>query len=255
MENQFIITPFFLDQSTPELESLAQPDWTINKPTLTDEDVQRRMSTIHQPIADFVANTITSGKRPISIAGDCCTTLGVLAGIQRTGRDPVLIWFDAHGDFNTWETTPSGFLGGMPLAMLTGRGEQTMVNAVGLHPWREGRVILTDGRDLDPEERQALAVSEVHFLTDIHSLLEHPLLAHPLYIHFDTDIINSEEAPAMSYLAEGGPSSTKLEDLFRVLARTGQIMAVSMTTWNPKLDRDGQSQFVSMKLLQTLIEQ
>lgn len=255
MNNQFIVTPFFLDQPSPELESLAHPDWFINKPTLTEGDVQHRMSVLHQPIADFVASSITRGNRPISIAGDCCTTIGVLAGLQRAGRDPVLIWFDAHGDFNTWETTPSGFLGGMPLAMLVGRGEQTMVNTVGLNPLTEARVILTDGRDLDPEEQQALAGSEVHLLTDIHSLLEHPLVTQPLYIHFDTDIINSKEAPGMSYLAQGGPSSTELQVLFRTLGRTGQIMAVSMTTWNPKLDQDGQSQSVSMNLLRTLIEQ
>ena len=58
----------------------------------------------------------------------------------------------------------------------------------------------------------------------------------------------------MSYLAKGGPSSAELQVLFRALAQTGQIIAVSMTTWNPKLDQDGQSQSVSMKLLQTLIE-
>jgi arginase len=255
MANQFIITPFFLDQPSPELESLAQPDWIINKPALTDGDARRRMSALHQPIADFVASTITSGNRPISIAGDCCTTIGVLAGLQRAGCDPVLIWFDAHGDFNTWETTPSGFLGGMPLAMLVGRGEQTLVNAVSLRPLSETQVILTDGRDLDPEEQQALAGSEVHHLTDIHSLLEHPLVTHPLYIHFDTDIINPKEAPAMSYLAQGGPSVAELQALFRSLAQTGQIIAVSMTTWNPRLDKDGQSQFVSMALLRALIDQ
>jgi arginase len=255
MANQFIITPFFLDQPSPELESLAQPDWIINKPALMDGDDRRRMSALHQPIADFVASTITSGNRPVSIAGDCCTTIGVLAGLQRAGCDAVLIWLDAHGDFNTWETTPSGFLGGMPLAMLVGRGEQTLVNAVSLHPLSETRVILTDGRDLDPEEQQALAGSEVYHLTDTHSLLEHPLIAHPLYIHFDTDIINPKEAPAMSYLAQGGPSAAELQALFRSLARTGQVIAVSMTTWNPRLDRDGQSQSVSMALLRALIDQ
>ena len=251
--DKFIVTPFFLDQPSPKLESLAQPNWIINKPTLPDGEVQHRMSVIHQPIADFVANTITRGDRPISIVGDCCTTIGVAAGLQQAGVDPVLIWLDAHGDFNTWETTPSGFLGGMPLAMLVGRGEQRMANAVGLRPWTESRVILTDGRDLDPEEQQALTESKVHFLPDIHSLLEHPLLAQPLYVHFDTDIINSEEAPAMSYLAQGGPSSAELQVLFRALAQTGQIVAVSMTTWTPKLDQDGQSQSVSMNLLRTLI--
>jgi arginase len=255
MSNRFIVTPFFLDQPSPELESLAQPDWIINKPALPDGDAQRRMLALYQPIADFVASTITSGNRPISIAGDCCSTIGVLAGLQRAGRNPVLIWFDAHGDFNTWETTPSGFLGGMPLAMLVGRGEQTLVNGLGLDPLPETQVILTDGRDLDPEEQRALAGSGVHHLTDIYSLLGHPLVAHSLYIHFDTDIIDPKEAPAMSYLAQGGSSVAELQTLFRSLTRTGQIIAVSMSTWNPRLDRDGHSQAVCMALLQALIEQ
>jgi arginase len=255
MSNQFILTPFFLDQPMPGLESLAQPGWIVNKPTLPDGNALRRMSALHQPIADFVSSTITGGNRPVSIAGDCCTAIGVLAGLQHAGCTPVLIWFDAHGDFNTWETTPSGFLGGMPLAMLVGRGEQTLVNAVNLHPIPETQVILVGGRDLDPEEKPALARSGVHYLTDIGSLLKHPLLAHPVYIHLDTDIINPEEAPAMNYLAPGGPSVAELQALFRSLAQTGKIVAVSLSSWNPGLDGDGRSQAVCMALLRTLIEQ
>jgi arginase family enzyme len=143
----------------------------------------------------------------------------------------------------------------MPLAMLVGRGEQTLVNAVSIHPLPETQVILTDGRDLDPEEQQALIGSKVHHLPDPHALLEHPLISHPLYIHFDTDIINPKEAPAMSYLAQCGPSAAELQALFRSLAQTGQIIAVSMTTWNPRLDSDGHSQVVSMALLRALIDQ
>ena len=84
------------------------------------------MSQLHRPLADFIHKTIRQGDRPVSFAGDCCTTLGVVAGLQRADLNPTLIWLDAHGDFNTWETSPSGFLGGMPLAMMVGRGEQTM---------------------------------------------------------------------------------------------------------------------------------
>jgi arginase len=261
MSNQFILTPFFLDQPMPGLESLAEPGWVMNKPALPNGDALRRMSALHQPIADFVSGSITSGNRPVSIAGDCLTAIGVLAGLQHAASlrnassDPVLIWFDAHGDFNTWETTPSGFLGGMPLAMLVGRGEQTLVNAVGLHPLPENQVILVGGRDLDPEEKQALEGSGVHHLTDIGSLLNHPLLARPLYIHLDTDILDPQEAPAMNYLAPGGPSGAGLQALFRSLARTGKIMAVSLSSWNPGLDGDGRSQAVCMALLRTLIEQ
>jgi arginase len=83
----------------------------------------------------------------VSIAGDCCTSLGVAAGLLAAGIDPTLIWFDAHGDFNTWETTPSGFLGGMPLAMLAGRGEQTIVHGVGLKNLEESNIYLADARE------------------------------------------------------------------------------------------------------------
>ena len=255
MQNRFIVTPFFLDEQSPELESLAQPDGHINKPSLPDGDTQRRLSALHQPIADFVANTLARGERPVSIAGDCCAAIPVLAGLQRAGLNPVLIWLDAHGDFNTWETTPSGFLGGMPLAMLVGRGEQTLVKAVGLQPFPEARVILTDGRDLDPEEKQALAGSEVRHLADSRSLLRQPPDAQPLYVHFDTDLINPDDAPAMNYRTQGGPSSADLLAIFRALAQTGRIVAVSLSTWNPKLDADGRSQAVCMSLLHALIDQ
>lgn len=253
MRNQFILTPFFLDEAAPELEPLAQSDWLINMPRLPNSGKQQRMSILHQPIVEFVANTALQGDRPVSIAGDCCTTLGVLAGLQKAGLNPVLLWLDAHGDFNTWETTPSGFLGGMPLAMLVGRGEQTMVQAVGLHPFPENQVILSDGRDLDHEEKQSLAQSAVHHIVDARSLPDHPLLANPLYIHFDTDVINPNDAPAMSYRAAGGPSSAELRTLFQTLAQTKQIVAVSMTTWAPQLDEDGRSRAVCMELLRLLI--
>jgi arginase len=254
MQNRFLLTPFFLDEAMPELKLLAKSDWRVNKPALPEGAKQHRMSIIHQALADFVAETAARGDRPVSIAGDCCTSIGMLAGLQRAGLNPVLIWFDAHGDFNTWETTPSGFLGGMPLAMLVGRGEQTMVNAVGLTPLSENQVILAGARDLDPGEQKLLRSTVVKHLADAKTLLKHSLPRAPLYIHFDTDIINPNQAPAMNYQAPGGPSATDLHDVFRYLAQTEQICAVSMSTWNPKLDQDGSSQEVCMALLYALID-
>ncbi len=107
---------------------------------------------MYNPLAQLVTIVLKSGELPVSVAGDCCTSIGILAGLQQAGVDPTLIWFDAHGDFNTWETTPSGFLGGMPLAMLVGKGEQTIMEGVGTSVLPEEQVILSDGRDLDPGE-------------------------------------------------------------------------------------------------------
>ena len=253
MKNRFILTPFFLDQPMPGFEPLVQADWLVNDPRLPEGTPQIRMSALYESLADLVSSTIGQGQLPVSVAGDCCTSLGVLTGLQRAGLYPTLIWFDAHGDFNTWETTPSGFLGGMPLAMLVGRGEQTIMDQVGTKPLPEEMVILSDGRDLDPGEREALAGSNIVHLVKATDLLDHELPSGPIWVHFDTDVIDAGEAPAMNYPVDGGPSEVELHRIFSSLAATGQISAVSMSTWNPDLDQDGRSRDVSIALLSELI--
>ena len=253
MQNQMILTPFFLDEPLVDLKSLAGSDWFINQPDLLPGDKQDRMSVLHGQLADFTVQAISNGNRPVSIAGDCCTTMGMLAGLQRAGLDPSLIWFDAHGDFNTWETTPSGFLGGMPLAMLVGRGEQTMLQALALTPLAEDRVILTDARDLDPGEKRLIEEADLIHLPDVKSLLDATLPDGPVYVHIDTDIIDPADAPAMNYPAAGGPSARDLQAVMKQLHRTDKIAAVSVSTWNPKMDEDGQSRRMCMGILDALI--
>lgn len=253
MENRFILTPYFIDTPVPGLERLARADWKVNKVLLQGGRPQERMVRLYRPLAEMVANHVRNGERPVSVAGDCCTTIAVLAGLQRAGMDPVLVWLDAHGDFNTWETTPSNFLGGMPLAMLVGRGEQTLMDGLCVAPLAEDQVILTDARDLDPGEKEAIEESAVHHLPAVVSLLNYAFPDKPLYVHFDTDLINPEEAPAMNYKASGGPSVTKLHHVFRHLAGTGRVVCVSFSSWNPELDEDGRSERVCLDLLDDLV--
>lgn len=253
MENRFVLTPYFLDDSVSGLAGLAAPGWQINRPPLSGSDKQERMMSLYRPLAALLADTLRQGQRPVSVAGDCCTTIGVLAGLQQAGVTPTLIWFDAHGDFNTWETTPSGFLGGMPLAMAVGLGEQRLPQGVGLRPLPPANVILTDGRDLDPGERTLVEQSGITHLPDITMLLDYPLPDGPLYVHFDTDVVDPAEVPAMNYPAPGGPSADTVRRVFRHLAATGRVTAVSLSAWNPELDGDGRSQAISMSLLQELL--
>ncbi|MEZ4518878.1 MAG: arginase family protein [Chloroflexota bacterium] len=172
----------------------------------------------------------------------------------RSGAD--LIWFDAHGDFNTWETSPSGFLGGMPLAMAVGRGEQTLLEATGMQPWPEEKVFLTDARDLDPGERDLVEASSVRHLTQITDLLnEETLPPGPLYIHFDTDVIDPADAPAMNYPAPGGPSTALVREVFQRLAATDRVVAVSVSLWEPSLDRDGSTRQTILDILPALLDQ
>jgi arginase len=253
MNDQVIFTPFFLDKPFDDLDSLVEAGWMVNRPDLPGGEAQERMLALYKPLARAVEAAVSEGKRPVSMAGDCCASLGMYAGLQRAGMAPNLIWFDAHGDFNTWETTPSGFLGGMPLAWLVGRGEQTIPRGLGIHSLAESEVTLTDARDLDPLEAEAVASSAVNHL-DLVSDLNHSLLPlGPIWVHFDVDVIDVNEAPAVSYPAEGGPSIRILGEVFQTLAASRQVKAVSVSLWNPGLDRDGQTQKAVLSLLQKLL--
>ncbi len=241
MTNSYIITPYFFDTHLPQLSTLKFDPHIINDKIIADEKLQTRITSLYPPIADFVHQSVKCGQRPISIAGDCCATIPVVAGLQRAGIDPSIIWIDAHGDFNTWDTSPSGFLGGMPLAMIAGIGDLSLCDTVGLAPVKEEKIILTDARDLDPGERDLVGNSAVTHVRDIKALTSLNLPEGPLYVHFDTDIINSQEAPAFNYPVPGGPSADDVATVLTYLNKTGNVVAASMSAWTPALDLDGKT--------------
>lgn len=253
MRDQRILTPYYIDQAMPGLKEISEAGWLVNEPPLSEDTPQKRLVQLYAPLKNWVTNTIAEGYRPVSIAGDCCTSLGVLAGLQEANIEPTMLWLDAHGDFNTWETTPSGFLGGMPLAMLVGRGDQSIAEGVGLESLAEDRVILCDGRDLDPEEKDSLDESTVRQCANLEEAARLLPTGGPIYVHFDTDFINPAEAPAMNYPTPGGPSSKEIGAFFRRLASTKQVGAVSVSSWNPSLDSDGRTAKIVLDLIIDLL--
>ena len=175
-----------------------QPHWQRNQPAeLTGETATERLVPLYQPIAEFVSAQASAGNQAVSFAGDCCTTIGVLAGLQRAGISPTLIWLDSHGDFNDWETTPSGFLGGMPLAWMAGIGEMTVMDGLGATPLPASQIILCDGRDLDPGEKVLVKDSGITHIRQLADLINYPLPDAPLWVHFDNDVLDSDEVPGI----------------------------------------------------------
>ncbi len=249
---QFILTPYFLDQRLAGLEDLYQSGWEINQASPTKNLTITRIAEIHAGLAALVERAINAGSLPVSIAGDCCTALGMLAGIVRAGIDPCLIWFDAHGDFNTWETTPSGFLGGMPLAMLAGLGEQTILELLEIDPLRQESIILTDARDLDPGEKELISFSQITHVENPNAIMEMTLPDQPLWIHFDTDVIDPAYVPAQNYPAPGGISPGELGKIFSYLRQSGKIVAISLSSWAPDLSGAEESREVCLALLGAL---
>jgi arginase len=251
--NQFILSPFSLDQRATVMDRLATPEWIVNMPALDGDGTTARMGAVHRPLAELVERAVIGGRRPVSIGGDCCQTLPVMAGLRRAGVDPILVWLDAHGDFNTWDTSPSGFIGGMPLAMHVGRGDLTLLEQLALAPMSETDVVLSDARDLDPQERISLAGSGVAHVGRIEDLLTRIPDTRPIYVHFDVDIIDAREAPAMSYPVTGGPTVATLTDVARRIRASDRLAAVSVTVWALDRDQDRQTERACMGVLDALV--
>jgi arginase len=151
-----IAVPFHLDEHLPDLELPLAADRTIT-PDLPPGSPWERMALLYEEVAEAVAAEARAGRVPVMVSGDCTTSLGVVAGLQRAGRDPRVVWFDGHGDVQTPETTSSGYVGGFPVRQLVGGSDRTAPDRLGLRPVPEQDVVLVDARDLDPPEAEYLA--------------------------------------------------------------------------------------------------
>ncbi len=189
---------------------------------------------VNRALAEIIA--AHRARAPLIFAEDCVSALGAMKGLA--GHDPVVLWLDAHGDFNTPATTPSGFLGGMPLAMLVGRGDMRLMQGLDLAPIPEEDVVITDARNLDPEEAAALRASAVTHLRDFDALMAFLLTGRPLYVHVDIDVVDPAEMPAVGYPAPGGPSLNQVAATLTRVARDGRVAGISFSLWDAGLAAD-----------------
>ena len=189
---------------------------------------------------------------PIIFASDCIASLGVLKGLE--AHNPALIWYDAHGDFNTEETTPSNFLGGMPLAWLVGDGDQKYMTGADVKPLAQTDVIMTDGRDLDPEEAIRVENSEITHIKRIEKLLRAPLPEKPLWIHCDTDVVDIDDLPGMNYPAPDGPSLEMTCMTIKRVANDANCIGLSLSLWNDSLPNGGKALAGTLKLVRAFVE-
>ncbi len=251
MENTWLLTPQYFEHAEPALAQVVPEGAAINGPHVIPDRSPNRMAILHRPIAAFTEEAAARGDRPVSIAGDCCGSIPVLAGLIKAGQNPTLVWIDAHGDFNTPETSPSQFLGGMPLAMMVGRGPQEMCRAVGLKPFAEDRVWAIDLRDLDPLEREAIDASALR-RTGMAGMATLKIDG-PVYVHIDMDVLDSTEVGAFNYPVPGGPSVADTTAACQAFAVANQITAVSVSGWTGALDTDGATAKACKSVLDALL--
>lgn len=272
--NARLLLPFLMGQRREGLRRVLELDahaWEVIAPerlheTHIDDPVTklRNLGQLYARLAERVAALARDGRRPVSLAGDCVSSLGMLAGLQQAGRAPErVLWLDAHGDFHTWSSSQTQYIGGMPLALFVGRvdpgpdprsqASRDCLAAIGVQPYPQRQIVLADARDLDPGEREALLASQIQRCT-----LDEALgLLSPrerLYVHWDTDVIDDRDRlPALKYHVQRGPNAADMAAFFDTL-RGHDIVAVSVSAWHAEQDADNQTASACLQILNTLLD-
>ena len=227
------LTPLVAKRLGREARTIGEPSRT--GPASYQEDLRDHRGCLLEA-GGQVEDALGGGNVPVLLAAECSIAATTLPVVAARRPDAKVLWLDAHGDFNTPESTPSGYLGGMALAAATGRWQTGLTD--GSFPL--DRVVLAGVRELDEPERRALEGSPVTVIgaSPIETLVavKNALDGAPVYIHLDLDVIDPEEFPAQ-FPAPGGLAAEKLYDLLEAVAGDCEIVGVEITAFEAPEDQ------------------
>jgi arginase len=186
-----------------------------------------------------VDDALAGGAFPILLASDCSICLTTLAAVARHVPDAWFLWLDAHGDFNTPDTTPSGFLGGMCLAAACGRWDAGLDAA----PIDPARVVMCGVRDLDSGERAELDFAGIGTVRA--SELPDRLRGEAVYVHLDLDVLDPDVLPAQ-FPAQHGMSPAGLRRLLSELADAARVVGLEVTALEAPDDEEERAALVDV---------
>jgi len=195
------------------------------------------VADLGRSVARAVANARSRGRFPLVLSGGCLVAIGVVTGLQRMGRGLGLVWIDAHGDFNTPESTPSGYWDGMALSAVCGRSLPEVYKAVELRPLHYRNVAHLAGRAFDPEEIEDIRRLDLTVIPpdrlcseEARRAIERSVAgAREIYLHVDVDGVDPRDAPAVNFPVPNGPP---LDDLATCLAGLPPLAAMTLAGLN-----------------------
>jgi arginase len=240
--------------------------------TLTPEESRQygewhRLGLANGHLAEIVAGNEMEGLLSVGLLANCSSLMGMLAGLQ--GSDPAggsrnvgLVFVDAHGDFNTPETTLSGMLGGMPVAVSAGLALQNLRLKSGLDPAiPTEHIVLAAVRDLDPLERELVESSDIQMLTtqdirdrseNLHAQMRRLSEATDIiYVHIDMDVLDPREVAGHPLTVPDGPTSAELAAALTEMFRYEKVAALGLaSTPAGENDPDGLSREAAYRLIE-----
>lgn len=219
---------------------------------------------INRLLAGRVADAIQHERLPLVLAGNCYHCLGSLAGIHNHRKG--IVWFDAHGDFNTPETTTSGYLDGMPLAMSTGRCWNTLLETIpGFSPVRGSNTVLVGANVLDDLEKKALGQSDLvvidtnegqksGYLERLEAaLIELKAKVDGVYVHLDMDALDTGKSSANPLDPPGGLNVDQFETALSLINTHLPVWACNIASYDPDYDQDGSILESGLRLAQAIV--
>ena len=224
-----VLFPFHQDErlSSGDLPLPGDVSFSIVEPDLPTGGQWLRLTALYEALAATIAEEVTSRSLTTVVSGDCLSVLGTLAGAQRAGIDPSLVWFDGHGDLHTLASTSSGYLGGLALRMALGGDADKLAMPLGIRPVPENATVLVDARDLDPPEEVYLAGSAIRRST-VEGLRRDDLPDGPVLLHVDLDVIDAAEVSGLRFPVSGGPSSADVLTSVKRLLDSGRVVILSI---------------------------
>lgn len=217
-------------------------------------------------LAQQVKEILEAGELPVTLGGDHSVAIGSLSGFSSYCRahnqNPGLIWFDAHADMNTPDTTPSGNIHGMPLAVVLGHGTPELVNIGGFTPKVLPQFCVHVGaRDVDPGERELIRQLGIRFITmrEIDERGMKACVADAIgvasqasggyAVTFDVDVLDPGDAPGSGTLVRGGLTYREAHLAMEIIAEAGGMRALEVVEINTALDVNNKTAELGVELI------
>jgi arginase len=249
-----------LDVMIPETQKVGEGKLKYKAPILAACDDLRKA----------VQSSLKKGRLPLVLGGDHSIAIGSVAGstgyYATRGESLGLIWFDAHGDANTPESTPSGNIHGMSLAVSLGMGDPDLVNLGGRAPKVLSRnTVLIGIRDIDAGERDTLKKSgvTVYTMRDLDERGMRDVVDEAIriasdgtvgvHLSFDLDVVDPEDAPGTGTPVWGGITYREAHLAMELLSDRAQIVAIDLVEVNPVLDTQNMTGILAAELAQSLM--
>jgi len=225
-----------------------------------DEVVQ-----VSEELAEKVSTIIKEGRFPLVFGGDHSIALGTIAGIAQHKKNLGVIWYDAHGDLNTGETSPSGNIHGMPLAASLGIGHERLTNIAGFAPKiKPENVVIIGARDLDEGEKKLIKELGIKVYTmheidrmGMTKVMEEAVKyvsngTDGVHLSLDLDGLDPHDAPGVGTPVIGGISYRESHLAMEILAEADIITSCEFVEVNPILDQKNTTANVAVALMGSL---